>query len=31
MEHIASRLGEWAGKVDETGKFIEGQSLELGL
>ena len=31
MGHLAGRLGEWAAKVDETGKFIEGQTLELGI
>ena len=31
MRHLSTRLGEWAAKVDETGKFIEGQTLELGI
>mmetsp|Transcript_61057 Transcript_61057/g.138107 ORF Transcript_61057/g.138107 Transcript_61057/m.138107 type:complete len:299 (+) Transcript_61057:428-1324(+) len=28
---LAARLGEWAVKVDETGKYIEDQTLELGI
>jgi len=31
LGHLASRLGEWAAKVDDTGKFIEGQTLDLGI
>jgi 26S proteasome regulatory subunit N9 len=31
MGHLSTRLGEWAEKVDETSKFIEGQTLDLGI
>lgn len=31
MQHLADRLGGWAEKVEETSKFIEDQTLELGI
>ena len=31
MRHLAGRLGEWAEKVDESMKLIEGQTAELGI
>lgn len=31
MKHLADRLGGWAIKVEETSRFIEDQTLELGI
>jgi 26S proteasome regulatory subunit N9 len=31
MSHLAERFGEWSAKVDDTSRFIESQTLELGI
>jgi 26S proteasome regulatory subunit N9 len=31
MGHLVERLGEWSAKVDDTARFIENQTLELGI
>jgi len=31
MGHLVQRLGEWSEKVDDTARFIENQTLELGI